>query len=475
MIKAAPFLLWSSLAPARGVAVPRSPVSLSSRVGLVLLAVLLAALAAGTAWWVGETRRAIKEEVNAASQVAQQWVVVLVSETLRDSDEGQVRLMEHLRAVGRLRANRLEVVGADGRLLHVSPESTYKAGRFAPVWFSDWVEPTLQVRRFDAGDRTILLRPDASRSVLDAWDDLRAGLSTLLLVLIAGVAASRWAVRRALAPLAEIDRALARGTEGRFDQRLPNYRVAELDRVASTFNRLAAALEQSRDLNLRLEEDQAFAGAVQARLEEERRLIARELHDELGQGITAVRAISGAILQRSADQPQIHGSAQAILAMTSQMQDGVRAILQRLRPTIGEGGGLDRAVTEYCRLWSEIHPSIAIECAVCGSVATSGRLGITVLRLLQESLTNVARHAGATRVDVRVAMRGSELELDVCDNGCGLAPQAEEGFGLRGMRERVAELRGEFRIETAPAGGLHIAVRLPVLLDHEENEHGCHA
>ena len=465
----------SSFGRVLGRTAPSRPASLASRVGFVLFAALIVAQVAGIAWWVGETRRAIREEVHAASQVAQQWLVVLVSETLRDPDEGPTRLMEHLRAVGRLRANRLEVVAADGRLLRVSPESAYKAGRFAPAWFSDWVSPTLPVRRFDAGDRVILLRPDASRSVLDAWDDLRAVGGGVLLALLAAAVATRWAVRRALAPLAEIDRALACGTEGRFDQRLPSYRVAELDRVATSYNRLAAALEKSRDQNLRLTEDQAFASAVQARLEDERRLIARELHDELGQGIAAVRAISGAILQRSADQPRIHGSAQAILAMTGQMQDGVRAILQRLRPSIGTGCGLDQAVSEYCRIWSEIHPHVAIDCSASSARPASGRVGITVLRLLQESLTNVARHSGATRVAVRVAMTDGTLELEVTDNGCGLPAQAVPGFGLRGMRERVAEFQGEFRIGSAPAGGLRITTRLPVRASQEESEHGCHA
>jgi len=460
---------------ALGRAAVQRPVSLASRVGFVLFAVLLLAQVAGMAWWVGETRRSIQEEVQAASHVAQQWLAVLVAETLRDPQDGPTRLMEHLRAVGRLRANQLEVVAADGRLLHVSPESAYKAGRFAPSWFAQWIAPSLPARRFDAGDRRILLRPDASRSVLDAWDDLCAGVGGMLAALLAAVAAARWAIRRALAPLAQIDHVLACGAEGCFDLRLPSYRVAELDRVASSYNRLADALEQSRSQNLRLEEDQAFTSAVQARLEDERRLIARELHDELGQGITAVRAISGAILQRSADQPQIHGSAQAILAMTGQMQDGVRTILQRLRPAIGGGARLDQAVAEYCHLWSGIHPHIAIECSTPMSAETVGGVGITVLRLLQESLTNVARHAGASRVKVRLDMASDAVELEVSDNGRGLTPETLPGYGLKGMRERVAELHGEFRLSAAPGGGLRITTRLPIPPIHEENDHGCHA
>ncbi|HJV27371.1 MAG TPA: histidine kinase [Aromatoleum sp.] len=451
--------------------------SLQARISLVLTGLLAIVLVASGSWWMHETRQSIHEEVLAASHVAQQWISVLVSETLRDPAEGPARLMTNLRAVGRLRANQLEVIAADGKSLYVSPESTYKAGRFAPDWFAAWLTPPLPVGHFDAGDRQIVLRPDASRAVLDAWDDLAAGIgSALALILIVGIAV-RHALQRALSPLAQIDAALARGADGRFDTRLPSYRVAELDCLATTYNRLADTLDDTRAHNLRLEEDQAFGRAVQARLEEERRVIARELHDELGQAITAVRAISGAILQRCDDQPQIHGSAQAILAMTGQMQDGVRTILQRLRPPAGISSQLDQAVAEYCRLWSGHHPQIALNCRTTPTATATGEgLGITVLRLLQESLTNVARHSGASHVDVRLDVTGDTIALEICDNGCGLAADTRPArYGLIGMRERVAELHGELHLDTPAGGGLRVSARLPIPPSHEESNHGLHA
>ncbi|KON80328.1 histidine kinase [Azoarcus sp. PA01] len=437
--------------------------TLGTRVSLVLIATLALIMLAGAGWWVRETRRAIHEEVRAASHVAQQWIDVLVSETLRDPIDGPARLMAHLRAVGRLRANQLEVIAADGTRSYLSPESTYKAGRFAPEWFSDWLAPAVAPRRFDAGAQLIVLRPDASRAILDAWDDLSTGLGSALALLLFIAFAARLALDRALAPLARIDAALTRGADGRFDIRLPGYRVVELDRLAGSYNRLADTLDQARAQNLRLEQDQAFARAVQVRLAEERRVIARELHDELGQAITAVRAISGAILQRCDDQPQIYGSAQAILAMTGQMQDGVRAILQRLRPAGAKGSSqLDRAVADYCRLWSGHHPHIHVDCVTSPATATDEALGLTVLRLLQESLTNVARHAGASRVEVRLEFKPDAVALEVCDNGRGLAGEPGAGrFGLAGMKERVAERRGELRFDTPPGGGLRVAALLP--------------
>jgi len=439
-------------------------ITLRGRIGLILTALLGLVLVIATLVWVRETRNAIHEEVQAATRVAEQWLIVLIPETLRDTAQGPERLMAHLQAVGRLRANRLDVIGPSGELLYVSPEPTWKAGRDAPQWFARWITPVVPERSFTAGDRTVILQPDTSRAVLDAWDDITAVLGWAGAMLLLVWVALRAALNRALAPLTQIDAALSRGADGKFDTRIPAYGVKELDLLAKSYNRLAESLDQTRAENVRLEQDQAFSRALQNRLEEERKLIARELHDELGQAITAVRAITGAILQRADDQPQLHGSAQAILAMTGQMQDGVRAILQRLRPpATTQGSRLDEAVSGYCALWSSHHPDIRVECRTAELPDRStDAFSLTVLRLLQESLTNVARHADADRVEVTLACDDKHIELQVTDNGKGLTPRVmPHRFGIAGMRERVSELHGELQLETPPEGGLRVRARLP--------------
>ncbi len=448
--------------------------TLHGRIVVVLTALLAVVLVILAMWWAREARNAIHEEVQAATRVAEQWLVVLIPETLRDTAQGQDRLMTHLQAVGRLRANRLEVLGPGGDLLHVSPEPTWKAGRDAPHWFARWISPVVPERRFAAGEWEIVLRPDTSRAVLDAWDDVTAGLGWAGAVLLLVWVASRAALNRALAPLGQIEAALSRGADGKFDTRLPAFHVQELDHLAESYNRLADSLDRTRAHNVRLEQDQAFSRAVQSRLEEERRLIARELHDEVGQAVTAVRAITGAILQRTADQPQLYGSAQAIMAMTGQMQDGVRTIVQRLRPPAGSGSRLDQAVSGYCALWSSHHPDIQVECRTTPLPSPAAdALALAVLRLLQESLTNVARHACASRVEVRLECDDEHIELEVTDNGRGLAGTAAPNrFGITGMRERVSELHGELRLESPREGGLRVRALLPRNLPLEESHDG---
>jgi two-component system sensor histidine kinase UhpB len=250
-----------------------APHRLRDRISLLVSAVALGAVLLGGLWWGKATRESIHEEVEAASRVTQQWLTMLTREALINQDSHL--LIPRLEAVGRLRANVVEVFDAEGRLLYRSPDSPYKAGRAAPAWFAALVQPPFPPRPIAAGDLSLRLIPDASRAALDAWDTLvqMAGWA-LALVLLLGLAI-RQAIAGALAPLARLEEALAHTADGRFDTRLAHHGVAELDGLAERYNHMAQQLEQTLVHNARLEQDQAFIRAVNARLEEERRGIAR--------------------------------------------------------------------------------------------------------------------------------------------------------------------------------------------------------
>lgn len=443
----------------------RRPLSLRTRVSLVLTALAATCTLGLGLLWLTETRAAIREEVEAASRVAGQWLAVAAQGAQRgDPGWSEERLLTHLAAVGRVRANVLDAVDAQGRLRYASPPSAYKAGREAPGWFARLVTPQAEPRQFAAGTLRLTLRPDPSRAVLDAWDDLQlyAALSGgLLLVLFA---ATWLALHRALRPLGQIMAALDRTGEGRFDARLPVYPVAELGRLARAFNGMADRLEEAVQQNVSLERDRELAHLLQSEREAERRAIARELHDELAQSITAVRAMAGALSQDN-HAVATRQAAGMILGVTGRMQEGVRAILHRLRPA--PVAGLDAALRGYLETWRQHHADLALEfeCAAeLGSV--SDDVSLAALRIVQESLTNVVRHAQARRVAVRVGCAKGGLVLEIVDDGRGLAgadaATRGSGLGLAGMRERAALLGGRVEMESAVGGGTRVRVWLPV-------------
>jgi glucose-6-phosphate-specific signal transduction histidine kinase len=216
-----------------------------------------------------------------------------------------------------------------------------------------------------------------------------------------------------------------------------------------------------------LEQNRRLTHLIQTRLEEERRAIARELHDELGQCVTAIKTIGAAIANRSKDTAsEIHASAQTIVNVAGHIYDVVHGIIRQLRPSALDHLGLREAVEDLVDIWRSRHPEIVCELTLRGAVDGLGEaINITVYRVIQECLTNVLRHAEATHAQIEVRRDEATLRVSVSDNGKGLGERSEsesERFGLMGMRERVQALGGQFQLESRPGAGLTVIASIPV-------------
>ncbi|KAB2928461.1 MAG: HAMP domain-containing protein [Dechloromonas sp.] len=452
-------IAWRLPAGAAGVAQRHASIfprlrrlRLHTRISLVLTGLAASLLLVLAALWLHGARQGIHEEVEAASRVSTQWLTALAGELQAAPAE---RLLAVVRPLGRIRANELQVQAAASDKADGRPPPSYKAGRRVPEWFAGLLQPDFVPRSVAVGELRLVLVPDASRAIIDAWDDLlaMAGWALALLALLHLLTGK--ALACALRPLEQVMQALDRTGRGRFDTRLPVFATPELGRLSRAFNGMADRLAAAVDDNVRLETERELADRLQASLQQERRLIARELHDELAQGITAVRALAGAIVQRTGEQPALQGPAQSIVAVTGEMQQGVRAILHRLRPPPGDKLGEDMA--RLLAGWRMQHPAIVLHAELAlGSRPLAGQVAQAVVRIVQEGLTNVARHAAASRVDLVVARAAGQLQLCLRDDGRGAAggPSAEAGcgLGLAGMAERVAALGGRLEF-TRPAGG----------------------
>lgn len=441
------------------------PLSLHTRISLVLtgLAASLVLVLAGL--WLQEARIGIHEEIEAASRVSVQWLTALTAEmqTVPPAALSQ-RILGIVKPLGRIRANALEVFTADGRLLYRSPPPTYKAGRTVPGWFAKLLAPAFKPRTLAVGSLQLVLTPDSSRSLLDAWDDLQV-MSGWALLLLAGLfVATRHALDRALRPLAQVMQALDRTGLGHFDTRLPVFATPELGRISRAFNGMADRLIAAVNDNVRLETEREVDAHLQGRLEAERGSIARELHDELAQGITAVRALAGAIAQRTTEQAALHSHAQSIVAVTGEMQNGVRGILQRLRPAPSHG--LAATLERILAAWQLQHEEITLSHHLeLGEQVVSDEVAQATIRIVQEGLTNIVRHARASQVQLRITHQAGELQISLADNGLGCtgqpSPQAGSGLGLSGMAERVTLLGGQLKLDNRRNQGFSLLARLP--------------
>lgn len=216
----------------------------------------------------------------------------------------------------------------------------------------------------------------------------------------------------------------------------------------------AAALHRNRELSRHLMQVQ----------EAERRRLARELHDEFGQHCAAIR-FEAQCLQRGLAQPEptnpaLSASAQAIAGSAEALQAGVRRLLRQLRPAALDTLGLDAALDELLRDWQLSH-RIEIERHGCGAGRIGDAAAIAVFRVVQEALTNVARHARASRVSLLMTRCEGGLLVELADNGVGFGP-AGAGFGIAGMQERAVDLGGELSFGAGVGGGALVRLRLPL-------------
>ena len=443
--------------------------SLHTHISLLLTAVVASMMLVLGGLWLTSTRDSIDEEITAGTRVCEQWLGVLVGEArTTQSAAAEEQLLAHIKAAGRIRANILEVLDTTGQRIYLSPKSTYKADRVSPAWFAQLTEPVATPHRIPAGSLTLVLTPDPSRSSLDAWDSLFAMTVWSCALLAVLFTTMRWALNRAFYPLDQIKAALECTGHGHFDIRLPVYASRDLNCLSHAFNEMADRLNEAVNDNVRLNSERELSRQLQTRLEAERLSIAQELHDELAQGITAVRALAGSIVQRTTELPTLQGHAQSVIEVTNQIQEGIRRILQRLRPLGSDSTSLNQALTRYLMLWRQQYPEIVLQVDLCtDTLQVSDELALAVLRITQEGLTNVVRHAAATQVKLTLhyihEVDSKWLNLTLADNGRGFIEEKgkSSGFGLTGMRERVAALYGELSISNILSGGAFLQARLP--------------
>jgi PAS domain S-box-containing protein len=570
--------------------------SLRLRINLVISALMVAFVAAVGALIIDDTRRSIREEIESGTRITVQLMtaVVYAGQFYPSASTQREFLLSFLNKLGRVRAHDIVLEDGLGQVVYKSPGSTYKVGRAAPAWFSRMVSPKTEPVALSLPGATLRIVPDASRSVLDAWDDLEAlmmvaaGFFLLLIVLLF------WLVGRSLQPLRTVLGGLSGMTQGRFDTRLPEFRAPEFASISRSFNRMAQALQDSVAENQRLaliakqssdaimiqdpagivtfwnpaaerlfgyrademlgrpattlasdaqaeqigrnletvraravienQETQRLAKdgrvldvalsaaplidpqrdevigsivslrditehkhaveteralrqnreltqLIQKHVEEERRSLARELHDELGQCVTAIKTIGASIANRSRDSaPEIHESSRMIVQVAGRLYDAMHGIVRQLRPAALDNLGLRETLEEAVSALQSQHPAIELRLETRGALDhLEEALNINAYRIVQECLTNVLRHAGASRAEVSVARvrddDGDRLEIEVRDNGRGIGSSdidAVPRYGILGMRERVQALAGSFALDSQPGQGVRVRVTLPV-------------
>ncbi len=310
----------------------------------------------------------------------------------------------------------------------------------------------------------------------------------LVLIFFICVAASWLATRYArsfLMPIQQMAAAVRQLGRGNYHVKVPEETPDDIGRLARAFNTLSTRLNARDKENSRLVE--ALKEKEQMRIwlisqlfsarEDERRRISRELHDETGQSMVSMLAYLRIIMDKTGDETvrQLLGEVRGLMKDTL---EGLRHLAVNLHPPLLDDLGLVVAMEKYLDTFRRMQPGISITFSRCGDFFELPRpISLLCYRLMQESLTNIVRHAEADAVHISLTAQDGALVLSIADNGIGFSEDTLEKarldnhLGIVSMRERTELLNGVFSIHSRPDGGTRITVTLPL---HETGEGGSH-
>jgi len=444
--------------------------SLRLQLHLILATLIAGFTALLVAQQVQDTRRSVREEVEAASIVASQ---VLSRVGWIYEQAGLPGMVQFLRRLGHVRGNDIALYDDAGQLIYRAPGPTYKAGREAPAWFSRLVSPPTRPTEIELNGGRIVLKADASRSVLDGWDDLMRVVTGATLGLVAANLLAYVLTRRALKPLGQVVEGLRRIGAGDYSTRLPALAGAEARPIGEAFNRMAQVVQDSvearrvaAEAEANLAQSRELTQIIQSRIEQERAAIARELHDELGQQVTAIQSAGVSIAQRVRGQdPALEQAARLVVDTASQIYGVVHQIIARMRPLPLDHVGLAEALNDLLGDWRLQHPLVEFMLDVQKLPPDPGEaLATAAYRIVQEAVNNALRHGEPSRVQIQMHVEGVDLSIRVTDNGHGLPVGWRQPghYGVLGMRERAVALGGSFELQKPDGGGVCVSARIPL-------------
>ncbi|CCD96188.1 putative two-component sensor histidine kinase [Bradyrhizobium sp. ORS 375] len=431
--------------------------SLRRRINVLLALVLTLGLGINIGRLALEAAPRVLAEDQSVIRLTRAFIETIMDE-VNDAPDPDARLNRIVSDLGQLRH---VSVGRQGT--PVQTPSSSGVGRAAPAWFIALVHPdktSVSMPVIVAGRaQTLVITSHPDDEIAEIWDGILTQLVVGSLVGLALFGITTLVVGRALAPLGDLSEAMSRIETGAYDTRVKPGGAPELAALCAKLNHLAGALGEA------VEEKRRLAERTVSLQDLERKEIARELHDEFGPHLFALRAHASALMRlpdaATLDIAAMRRHGQAILDQVNAVQQFNRRILERLRPVGLAELGLRDALGALVRLWRESRPEVAIETTITDTVARSNETAeLTIYRVVQESLTNVFRHAEATAVDVTIeplqqtagGQRRSYTRVCVRDDGRGLKAEHKLGFGLTGMRERLLALGGTLTVASTAAG-----------------------
>ena len=387
-------------------------------------------------------------------------VAAALNGALTASTDPEQTLDAFVRALGTSEAIRFRPAGTG--VIHVQPEVRTPFGR-VPHWFVDLIampdiDAAFPVAIKDRQVGEIVFSPDISADIYEKWIGFLALVFIAIVLMLLTGSLAHFTVGSAIKSLHTLGEGLTRMRAGHYERPIAPSGPPEIRKSAEEANELARTLGQLS------QDNRSLLRKIVSLQDDEHQDIARELHDELGPLLFGIRANTVALMESlPPDMAGPEASAQGILQSVEALQYANRRILDRLRPLYIQELGLGRSIHTLLQNALAQAPELKLSARIDpGLNEIDGLLSQTVYRVIQESVTNVLRHANARALDVTAIRQEHELAVEISDDGIGLAASQAFGRGLTGMLERVRALSGTLEL-LRKDGKTVVRCRLPAI------------
>ncbi len=450
--------------------------SLRYQINLRILVVSVCVLLLGGSIAIWQARNAVNKEVDSSIKLAVQLIRFAF---LQAPDISQAKINEdywisQINELNQTRYLTIQLKKPSGELIDVVHKKHQpKSQKRPPQWFASLIESQRPQAEYSMANSTgkqltLIIQANPLDEITEVWEESIRFLGSLLLLTLFTFLAVNLAFNKALKAIGLIVKALKIIETGQYQQKLPDFSIQEYDSIAKAINHMADVLNVSQ------QENQELAQHSLNIQEEERQRLSQELHDELGQSLTAIKVMAVAAERAQAEESkagkiEIKQVMNSIVSVCDHLMIVVGSMMHQLHPLILSELGLKATLEDLLNHWAVRNPALSISLNSPDEVDLfEQKISIQVFRIVQECITNSIRHAKASKVVISLEIlqesaTRSVLRLQVTDDGQGCSlEKLKTGFGLLGMRQRVNSLTGELTIKTLPNEGMSIIAIIPV-------------
>jgi two-component system, NarL family, sensor histidine kinase UhpB len=439
----------------------RNTVSLRYQINIriVLTSIVILILGGMIAIW--QARLSVKTELDSSLNLAAQLIQLNFQNESQRSTVDVDAWLPRFVSLEQTRHLTIQLRQPTGNIVSFAAKATPVNENIPPQWFVQLISaqsPKIeqQLTHADGKSISLIIQANPNDEISEAWKESCAFFATLVIMTAITFITVNLLFNKALKTIEIIVESLKAIEHGNYQQKLPAFSTQEYDGIAKAINHTADVLDAAHKENSELSRH-----SLQIQ-EDERQHLAKELHDELGQSLTAIKVMATTIKNDQANSAQI---ADTIISVCDHLITVVRSMMRNLHPLVLTELGLKASLEDLLNHWVQRHPELSITLDCTDMIDNiEQKISIQVFRIVQECLTNVIRHAKATEVTIHLEINPEKkLQLEIVDNGQGcLLSETKKGFGLLAIRERIKSLDGELNIQTAQQQGMKITANIPL-------------